>query len=61
MKISVILAHPRRGSFNHAIAEAAVSRLETDGHRVSFHDLYAERFAPVLPYDEIPATPPSLR
>jgi NAD(P)H dehydrogenase (quinone) len=27
MKISVILAHPRKGSFNHAIAETAVSGL----------------------------------
>ena len=53
MKVSVILAHPRRGSFNHAIAETAVAALRGAGHDVSFHDLYAERFDPLLPYGEI--------
>ncbi|MDD5419082.1 MAG: NAD(P)H-dependent oxidoreductase [Methanomicrobiaceae archaeon] len=53
MNISVILAHPHKGSLNHAIADAAVRRLEEDGHRVIFHDLYAEGFDPVLPYEEI--------
>jgi len=51
--ISVILAHPRRGSFNHAIAETVVAVLGECGHAVAFHDLYAETFDPVLPYDEI--------
>jgi len=51
--ISVILAHPRRGSFNHAIAETVVAALGECGHAVAFHDLYAETFDPVLPYDEI--------
>ncbi len=53
MVISVILAHPRKGSFNHAIAETVVAALVECGHAVAFHDLYAERFDPVLPYDEI--------
>jgi NAD(P)H dehydrogenase (quinone) len=54
MKISLILAHPKAGSFNHAIAEAARSALVSSGHEVSFHDLYQEGFDPILPYEEIP-------
>ncbi len=54
MTILVILAHPDRGSLNHAIARAAVARLERNGHDVSFHDLYAEHFDPILPTEEIP-------
>jgi NAD(P)H dehydrogenase (quinone) len=54
MNVSVILAHPHKGSFNHAIAETAVLSLYRLGHTVCFHDLYAERFDPVLDYDEIP-------
>ena len=54
MNISVILAHPHDQSFNHAIARTAVSRLEKNGHCVTYHDLYAERFDPLLPSQEIP-------
>jgi len=54
MTISVILAHPDRGSFNHAVAKAVVSQLRQDGHKVIFHDLYAEKFDPLLPSNEIP-------
>jgi putative NADPH-quinone reductase len=54
MKISVILAHPRPGSFNHAIADEAASMLRKSGHAVTVHDLYQEQFDPVLPHDEIP-------
>jgi putative NADPH-quinone reductase len=54
----VILAHPRPGSFNHAIAETVVQALADHGHSVHFHDLSAERFDPVLPYDEIPRDAP---
>lgn len=53
MQISVILAHPRPGSFNHAIAGEAIAALHNAGHTVVFHDLYAERFDPLLPPDEI--------
>ncbi len=55
MKISVILAHPDSGSFNHAIAKTAADALRLAGHTVSFHDLYAEGFDPVLPAVEIQA------
>ncbi len=54
MKISVILAHPDRGSFNHAIAHTAVERLENNGHGVFFHDLYEEDFDPLLIGKDIP-------
>jgi NAD(P)H dehydrogenase (quinone) len=54
MKISVILGHPKRGSFNYAIAETVVQALKTGGHEVAFHDLYQEAFDPVLPDDELP-------
>lgn len=54
MKVSVILAHPQKGSFNHAIALTAVETLQQSGHAVAFHDLYAEGFDPILPYEEIP-------
>lgn len=54
MKISVILAHPNKLSFNHAIARTAVETSEADGHQVFFHDLYLEGFDPLLPGAEIP-------
>ena len=61
MKVSVILAHPVAGSFNHAIASRAVKVLKRNGHEVCFHDLYQEHFDPVLTGVEIPkvATLPS--
>lgn len=58
MKISLILAHPRPGSFNHAIAGTVLQALAENGHTVAFHDLYAEQFDPVLPYAEIPRDAP---
>jgi NAD(P)H dehydrogenase (quinone) len=58
MKISVILAHPRPGSFNHAIAAVAAATLRGSGHTVTVHDLYAEQFDPLLPCDEMPRYAP---
>jgi putative NADPH-quinone reductase len=58
MKVSVILAHPCRESFNHAIALTAVDELTKCGHEVLFHDLYEENFDPVLPAAEIPEGAP---
>jgi putative NADPH-quinone reductase len=49
-----ILANPRSGSFNHAIAEMAMNTLQSCGHQVIFHDLYKEEFDPILVYEEIP-------
>ncbi len=53
MQVSIILAHPTCHSFNHAIAQAAVTELQQNGHQVAFHDLYAEGFDPILPTAEI--------
>lgn len=58
MEISVILAHPKKGSFNHAIAETAVDQLKKNGHAVYFHDLYKEKFDPLLHEEEIPKDVP---
>jgi len=58
MSISVILAHPHDGSFNHAIARTAVAQLEANGHKIFFHDLYAENFDPLLAHHEIPKDAP---
>jgi putative NADPH-quinone reductase len=54
MKILVVLGHPKKGSFNHAIAETAIKTLRTNQHTVIFHDLYEEEFDPILPSEEIP-------
>ena len=53
MKISVILAHPNKESFNHAIARAVLQALEANRHQVFFHDLYQEKFDAILPAAEI--------
>jgi NAD(P)H dehydrogenase (quinone) len=58
MKISVILAHPNKESFNHAIANAVIGQLKQSGHEIFFHDLYAEKFDPVLPKEEFPKDVP---
>lgn len=53
MKVLVIIGHQHKGSFCHAIAEAAVEELEAAGHEVIYHDLYEEGFDPILPHEEI--------
>jgi NAD(P)H dehydrogenase (quinone) len=53
MQISVILAHPDPNSFNHAIAQTAVEAIKANGHSVFFHDLYQEKFDPLLNPEEI--------
>jgi NAD(P)H dehydrogenase (quinone) len=53
MKISVILGHPDSGSFNHAIFETVVETLRRCNHEVYAHDLFAEKFDPVMPAGEI--------
>ena len=53
MNVSIILGHQHEGSFNHAIADATRRTLENSGYTVRFHDLYAEKFDPILPHEEI--------
>lgn len=54
MQILVILGHPQKGSFNHAIADVTIQALQNKGHSFFFHDLYEEKFDPILPRTEIP-------
>ncbi|MFA5995696.1 MAG: NAD(P)H-dependent oxidoreductase [Patescibacteria group bacterium] len=54
MKISIILGHPTKGSFNHAIANTAKKFFEDRGDEIFFHDLYEDNFVPSLPTNEIP-------
>ncbi len=54
MRISVILGHPDKDSFNNSIANAAVETLVNNGHEVFFHNLYEENFNPVITSQEIP-------
>jgi len=53
MNISIILAHPNPGSFNHAIAGAAADVLHRNGHQVVLHDLCHEHFPPALTAAEL--------
>ena len=53
MKISLILAHPDKQSFNAAIAKCCHETLLASGHTVYFHDLYSEDFDALLPAHEI--------
>ena len=53
MNASIILAHPNPESFNHAIANAAREAFLAAGWEVNFHDLYAEKFDPLLPAVEL--------
>lgn len=48
MKVSLVLAHPRAGSFNHAIAEKARETLLALNHSVDWQDLYADSFDPLI-------------
>jgi putative NADPH-quinone reductase len=53
MNISIILAHPKPGSFNHAIAGTAAEALRRIGHNVVLHDLCQEQFPPLLSIAEL--------
>ncbi len=54
MNILVILGHPKKDSFCHAVARTVVGTLKERGHEAIFHDLYEEKFDPVLQHHEIP-------
>ncbi|MRJ77085.1 flavodoxin family protein [Aeromicrobium sp. SMF47] len=47
-RVMLLLAHPRSTSFCHALAERVAEQLIELGHEVRSHDLYAERFDPIL-------------
>jgi len=54
MKASIILGHPTKGSFNHAIADTVREFFLERGDDIFFHDLYEENFDPCLPSEEVP-------
>jgi NAD(P)H dehydrogenase (quinone) len=54
MNVFLLIGHQKPGSFCHAIAATAYEELELAGHTVVYHDLYAEKFDPILPHEEIP-------
>lgn len=53
MEILIIYAHPNRNSLNHAILESVIKGLKETGHNFEVIDLYAEKFNPVLVFDEV--------
>jgi putative NADPH-quinone reductase len=53
MHVLVVIGHQRQGSFCHAIAAVAVEQLKAAGHEVTYHDLYAEQFDPILTEAEL--------
>lgn len=53
LKVLVVLAHPSETSFNNAIANKVNEILLKNGYKVIFHDLYAEKFDPMLTALEI--------
>lgn len=53
MEISVILAHPYSGSFNHAIYQTVLETLRENGYQVNAHNLYDEGFNPLLEGSEL--------
>jgi putative NADPH-quinone reductase len=48
MRVLIIYCHPRPGSFNAALRDAAVEGLAAAGHTVTLRDLYAEGFDPAI-------------
>lgn len=56
----LLLAHPRVGSYCHALAERIGERLLDLGHEVRSHDLYAELFDPIMPAFESHTTGPEI-
>jgi NAD(P)H dehydrogenase (quinone) len=53
VEVLQVLCHPQPGSLNHAAADLVRKALTDAGHVVRFHDLYAERFDPVLSAAEL--------
>lgn len=64
MNFLIVLAHPRPGSFNHALADTVRTTLEAAGHSVALRDLYAEGFDALFGTGELErgnVAPPQVR
>jgi len=49
----IVVAHPDKNSFNHAIAQSVVGRLHRLGISTALRDLYAEEFEPRITASEM--------
>lgn len=58
--VLLLLAHPRRRSFCHGVADRVAERLLELGHTVWSHDLHAELFDPVMNVDEAHTSGPDI-
>lgn len=54
MKHAIILAHPRKDSFNATIADTYAKAAGARGQRCELRDLYGMQFDPCMPAAEIP-------
>ena len=52
MRALVVYCHPREGSFNSAVRDTVIERLQIAGAEVRQHDLYRTGFQPVLTTEE---------
>lgn len=52
MRLLVIFCHPSKESFGAALFETACRTLRAAGHELRVHDLYREKFEPVLTIEE---------
>ncbi len=52
MRAHVVYAHPRAGSFTHAVLDAFTAGLRDAGRTVTVSDLYAKGFQPLLAGEE---------
>lgn len=49
----IIIAHPRKDSFNYVILEKLIEKFEKTGDKVKVRDLYEINFKPVLSFSEL--------
>ena len=52
MRVLVIFSHPSSESFGASVFEMACRSLKAAGHEVRMHDLYQEKFQPILTKEE---------
>lgn len=57
MLSTIICAHPYEKSFNHALLEAVLRRLEESGREAAVIDLYADGFNPAMTKEELEVYP----
>lgn len=53
MKKCIIIAHPWKGSFNHAIKDRLIKKINEKGYTVRVIDLYEDNFSPAISLNEL--------